>query len=148
MSEANGNLVSARGIEKTFRRGAETIHVLHELDLDIPNGEFLALMGPSGSGKSTLLNLIGGLDRPDNGSIDVGGARIDSMGSRKLAGWRAEHVGFVFQFYNLIPSLTALENVAAVTEIARDPMKQRSSMITGLAPGGSSTPPIPTPPDR
>ena len=111
MSESNGNLVTARGIDKTFKRGAETIHVLHELDLDIANGEFLALMGPSGSGKSTLLNLIGGLDRPDTGSIDVGGERIDSMGSRKLAGWRARHVGFVFQFYNLLPVLTAARNV-------------------------------------
>ncbi len=111
MSESNGNLVTARGIDKTFKRGAETIRVLHGLDLDIANGEFLALMGPSGSGKTTLLNLIGGLDRPDTGSIDVGGERIDSMGSRKLAGWRARHVGFVFQFYNLLPVLTAARNV-------------------------------------
>ena len=111
MSAPNGSLVSVRGIEKTFKRGAETIHVLHDLDLDIPSGEFLALMGPSGSGKSTLLNLIGGLDAPDTGTIDVGGRRIDTMRSRKLAGWRAEHVGFVFQFYNLLPVLTAARNV-------------------------------------
>ena len=111
MSESNGNLVSARGIEKTFKRGAETIHVLHELDLDIPDGQFLALMGPSGSGESTLLNLIGALDRPDTGSMEVGDERIDSMGSRALAGWRARHVGFVFQFYNLLPVLTAARNV-------------------------------------
>ncbi len=128
MSGSNGTLVAARSIEKTFKRGAETIHVLHELDLDIPDGEFLALMGPSGSGKSTLLNLIGGLDKPDTGSIDVGGERIDSMGSRKLAGWRAEHVGFVFQFYNLLPVLTAARNVELpllLTPLSRSERRQQ-----------------------
>lgn len=111
MSESNGTLVKARGISKNFKRGSETIHVLADLDLDIPAGEFLALMGPSGSGKSTLLNLIGGLDRPDSGTVEVGGDRIDSMSSRKLANWRARHIGFVFQFYNLLPVLTAARNV-------------------------------------
>ncbi len=111
MSEFNGTLVKARGVTKTFKRGSEVIHVLAELDLDIPEGEFLSLMGPSGSGKTTLLNLIGGLDRPDTGSVEVGGDRIDSMSSRKLAGWRARHIGFVFQFYNLLPVLTAARNV-------------------------------------
>ena len=119
MSEANGTLVKVRGVTKTFKRGTETIHVLADLDLDIPDGEFLALMGPSGSGKSTLLNLIGGLDRPDRparketppSTIEVGGNRIDNMGSRKLASWRARHIGFVFQFYNLLPVLTAARNV-------------------------------------
>ncbi len=111
MSESNGTLVKARGVSKNFKRGSEVIHVLAELDLDIPEGEFLSLMGPSGSGKTTLLNLIGGLDRPDTGSVEVGGDRIDSMSSRKLAGWRARHIGFVFQFYNLLPVLTAARNV-------------------------------------
>jgi len=111
MSETNGTIVKTRGVVKNFKRGAETIHVLADLDLDIPNGEFLALMGPSGSGKSTLLNLIGGLDRPTEGSIEVAGERIDTMGSRKLAGWRANNIGFVFQFYNLLPVLNAARNV-------------------------------------
>ena len=111
MSESNGTLVKARGVSKNFKRGSETIRVLADLDLDIPAGDFLSLMGPSGSGKTTLLNLIGGLDRPDTGSVEVGGDRIDSMGSRKLANWRARHIGFVFQFYNLLPVLTAARNV-------------------------------------
>jgi putative ABC transport system ATP-binding protein len=104
-------LVRASGIDKVFKRGSEEIHVLGGLDLEIPEGEFLALMGPSGSGKSTLLNLIGGLDRPSQGSIEVGGQRIDTMSDRKLAAWRARHVGLVFQFYNLMPVLNAQKNV-------------------------------------
>jgi len=111
MSENNENIVTARGISKNFKRGAETIHVLHDLDVDIPSGEFLALMGPSGSGKSTLLNLIGGLDRPDAGTLEVGGERVDRLGRRRLANWRARHIGFVFQFYNLLPALNAARNV-------------------------------------
>ncbi len=111
MSQENGLLVDVRGVDKLFRRGSEEIHVLGGLDLEIPDGEFLALMGPSGSGKSTLLNLIGGLDRPTEGSIDVGGQRIDRLSDRKLAAWRARHVGLVFQFYNLLPVLTAERNV-------------------------------------
>jgi putative ABC transport system ATP-binding protein len=105
------DLVSVRGVSKDFKRAAETIHVLDALDLDVGAGEFLALMGPSGSGKSTLLNLIGGLDRPSRGTIEVGGRRIDDLSGRLLAGWRARHVGFVFQFYNLLPMLTAARNV-------------------------------------
>ncbi|MBT8061225.1 MAG: ABC transporter ATP-binding protein [Gammaproteobacteria bacterium] len=108
---ASGVLVKASGIDKVFKRGSEEIHVLGGLDLEIPEGEFLALMGPSGSGKSTLLNLIGGLDRPSEGSIEVGGQRIDKMSDRKLAAWRARHVGLVFQFYNLMPVLNAQKNV-------------------------------------
>lgn len=111
MSTLNDILVEARGVEKVFHRGSEEIHVLHELDLEIPRGEFFALMGPSGSGKSTLLNLIGGLDRPSAGTVIVGGENIDSMSERKLAAWRARHVGLVFQFYNLMPVLTAARNV-------------------------------------
>ena len=105
------NLVSIRNLSKTYQRGPEKIEVLHGLDLGIPQGDFVALMGPSGSGKTTLLNLIGGLDSPTSGEIDVGGQRIDRMGSGQLAQWRSNHVGFVFQFYNLLPVLTAQKNV-------------------------------------
>ena len=105
------DLVRVAGVSKDFKRGAETIHVLASLDLTVGRGEFLALMGPSGSGKSTLLNLIGGLDRPTAGTIEVDGRRIDNLSDRRLAGWRARHVGFVFQFYNLLPMLTAARNV-------------------------------------
>jgi len=104
-------LVRVADVEKIFRRGSEEIHVLSGLNLDVPRGEFLALMGPSGSGKSTLLNLIGGLDRPTRGSVAIGGDRIDQMSDRQLAAWRARHVGLVFQFYNLLPVLTAERNV-------------------------------------
>jgi putative ABC transport system ATP-binding protein len=104
-------LVEIRGLTKRYRRGGETIEVLHGIDLAIPRGEFLALMGPSGSGKTTLLNLIGGLDSPTAGSIVVDGQRIDQLGSSELAHWRATHVGFVFQFYNLLPVLSAQKNV-------------------------------------
>ena len=104
-------LVTMNGVEKVFRRGAEDVKVLARLDLAIEQGEFLALMGPSGSGKSTLLNLMAGLDRPTSGSIDVAGQRIDQMSSRQLANWRARHVGFVFQFYNLLPVLSAEKNI-------------------------------------
>jgi putative ABC transport system ATP-binding protein len=104
-------LVRVSSVDKVFRRGSEEVHVLGGLDLEIPHGEFLALMGPSGSGKSTLLNLIGGLDRPSEGSVEVSGRRIDRLSDRKLAAWRARHVGLVFQFYNLIPVLTAQKNV-------------------------------------
>jgi putative ABC transport system ATP-binding protein len=94
-----------------YQRGKEKLEVLHHVDLDIPTGDFIALMGPSGSGKSTLLNLIGGLDSPTDGSISIGGARIDQLSESHLARWRAATVGFVFQFYNLLPVLTARRNV-------------------------------------
>ena len=109
--QSNKTLVSVDGVEKVFHRGSEDIHVLANLSLQVPAGEFLALMGPSGSGKSTLLNLIGGLDRPTNGSVAIGGERIDQMSDRQLAAWRARHVGLVFQFYNLLPVLNAERNV-------------------------------------
>ena len=111
MSDGNGVLVRVKDVEKTFHRGSEAIHVLSGLDLEVPEGEFLALMGPSGSGKTTLLNLIGGLDRVTNGSVEIGRERIDRMSNRQLAAWRARHVGLVFKFYNLLPVLTAERNV-------------------------------------
>jgi len=104
-------LVRVQGVDKVFHRGSEEIHVLSGLELEVPKGEFLALMGPSGSGKSTLLNLIGGLDRATRGSVEIGGERVDQMSDRQLAAWRARHVGLVFQFYNLLPVLTAERNV-------------------------------------
>ena len=104
-------LVEVRGVVKSYRRGGETIEVLHDLDLDIPRGDFVALMGPSGSGKTTLLNLVGGLDTPTAGTITVDGQRIDEMTGGELAAWRAATVGFVFQFYNLLPVLSAQRNV-------------------------------------
>ncbi|HJO38170.1 MAG: ABC transporter ATP-binding protein [Vicinamibacterales bacterium] len=108
---ANGTLVEVRDLHKVFRRGSERIDVLQGVNLDIPRGDFLALMGPSGSGKTTLLNLVGGLDTPTKGSVSVAGDRIDRMAGGKLARWRARHIGFVFQLYNLLPVLTAARNV-------------------------------------
>ena len=110
-TQSNNALVKVEGVEKIFRRGSEDIHVLKDLHLEVPAGEFLALMGPSGSGKSTLLNLIGGLDRPTRGAVWVAGERTDELSDRRLAQWRARHVGFVFQLYNLLPVLTAERNV-------------------------------------
>ena len=108
----NGDaLIRARGLGKTYRRGGEEIHVLQGLNLDGDAGEFIAFMGPSGSGKTTLLNLLGGLDVPSEGSVTVAGDEITRMSGRKLTAWRSRHVGFVFQMYNLIPVLTAFQNV-------------------------------------
>lgn len=104
-------LVSLRNITKTYQRGPEKVQVLHGIDLDIASGDFVALMGPSGSGKTTLLNLIGGLDNPSGGEISIEGERIDQMSGGQLSTWRSHHVGFVFQFYNLMPMLTAQKNV-------------------------------------
>jgi putative ABC transport system ATP-binding protein len=104
MSDA---MVTVRDVNKSYVRGKQTVEVLHGLSLDIPQGDFVALMGPSGSGKTTLLNLIGGLDSPTSGEIHVGGERIDRLSGGRLAAWRARNVGFVFQFYNLMPVLTA-----------------------------------------
>jgi len=127
MSTSDGVLVDVENVEKSFRRGSEEIHVLSGLNLRVPGGEFLALMGPSGSGKTTLLNLIGGLDRASRGSVRVGGDRIDQMSDRQLAGWRARHVGLVFQFYNLLPVLTAERNVELpllLTHLSRSQRKK------------------------
>ena len=111
MSNGHENLVHVNSVSRTFRRGTEEIHVLSNLDLEVPRGEFLALMGPSGSGKTTLLNLIGGLDRPTTGSVSVDQQRVDQMSDRQLAAWRAQHVGLIFQFYNLLPMLSAERNI-------------------------------------
>jgi putative ABC transport system ATP-binding protein len=105
------SLIQIRGLDKTYRRGDEEIHVLQGLNLDVGKGEFVAFMGPSGSGKTTLLNLLGGLDVPSRGKIVVDGDEITHMSGNKLTEWRARHVGFIFQMYNLIPVLTAFQNV-------------------------------------
>src|SRR3954466_15620180 len=105
------SLVRVRGLDKKYQRGSEEIHVLQGLNLDVAAGEFVAFMGPSGSGKTTLLNLLGGLDVPSRGTISVAGDEITHMSAHKLTEWRARHVGFVFQMYNLIPVLTAFQNV-------------------------------------
>jgi putative ABC transport system ATP-binding protein len=128
-------LVRLRGVAKDYKRGAETVHVLHALDLDIPKGDFLALMGPSGSGKSTLLNLIGGLDRPTGGSIEIGGQRIETMTEGQLGRWRADHIGFVFQMYNLLPVLTAARNVELpllLTRLSGAERRKRTEAALGL----------------
>jgi putative ABC transport system ATP-binding protein len=103
--------VALRNVIKRYRRGREQVEVLHDLSLEVPEGEFLALMGPSGSGKTTILNLIGGIDRADGGEIIVGGEHLEKLSGGQLAKWRSHHVGFVFQFYNLMPMLSAAANV-------------------------------------
>lgn len=105
------SLVRVRGLDKKYQRGSEEIHVLQELNLDVDKGDFVAFMGPSGSGKTTLLNLLGGLDLPTRGTITVAGDEITHLSGGKLTSWRARHVGFIFQMYNLIPVLTAFQNV-------------------------------------
>ena len=132
-------LVEVRGVTKVFKRDSEQLTVLRGLDVTIQQGEFLALMGPSGSGKSTLLNLLAGLDTPTSGSIRVGGDEITRMKSKQLAAWRARHVGFIFQLYNLIPVLTALQNVelplllTPLKKKARREHAETALRIVGLA---------------
>ena len=143
MSEADvataTSLVRVQGVDKVFKRGSEEVHVLGGLNLEIPNGEFLALMGPSGSGTATLLNLIGGLDRPSQGEVTVGDVRVDQLSNRKLAAWRARHIGLVFQFYNLMPVLSARKNVELpllLTHLSRSERKKRAEIaldIVGLS---------------
>jgi len=125
----NDSVIRLRGITKEFERGGERLRVLQSLDFDVARGSFEALMGPSGSGKSTLLNLIAGLDRPTSGSIEIDGQRIDQMNESKLASWRANSVGFVFQSYNLLPVLTAVENVELpllLTPVAASERRKRA----------------------
>jgi putative ABC transport system ATP-binding protein len=107
----SNNIVELRGVSKSYRRGNQTVRVLDGISFDIADGEFLAMMGPSGSGKSTLLNLIAGIDKPDSGTVSVAGVDITALSETGLANWRSSSVGFIFQFYNLIPVLTAFENV-------------------------------------
>jgi putative ABC transport system ATP-binding protein len=118
-------IVSIRGVTKSYTRGRQRVEVLRNLDLEVQRGEFLALMGPSGSGKTTLLNLIGGLDSPDRGEITVAGERIDRLSSGKLAKWRSRNVGFIFQFYNLLPVLTAERNVEVPLLLTKLSAKER-----------------------
>jgi putative ABC transport system ATP-binding protein len=139
-------LVSVKNVVKRYTRGKQKVEVLHHLNLEIAEGEFLALMGPSGSGKTTLLNLIGGLDRPDEGEISVHGQRIDQLSNRELAKWRARNVGFVFQFYNLMPMLNAERNVELpllLTNLSRARRKQNvqaALQLVGLADRASHKP--------
>ena len=104
-------LARLENVSRIYQKGKETVEVLHELNLEIPNGDFIAIMGPSGSGKTTLLNLLGGLDKPTAGTVTVGDAELSSMSNSQLSRWRSSHVGFIFQFYNLLPVLTAHRNV-------------------------------------
>jgi putative ABC transport system ATP-binding protein len=123
--KAAATQIQLRGVGKSYERGGERLKILNELDLDVPKGSFEALMGPSGSGKSTLLNLIAGLDRPTAGTITIADKRIDSMTEAELAAWRANTIGFVFQSYNLLPVLTAVENVELPLLLTKVPSDQR-----------------------
>lgn len=131
--------VSLRNIVKSYRRGARNVPVFQNLSLDIAEGEFLALMGPSGSGKTTLLNMIGGIDRPDAGEIIIAGIRVDALSASDLARWRSRHIGFVFQFYNLMPMLSAARNVELpllLTRLSRAERRRNVDIvleIVGLA---------------
>ncbi|WP_063572927.1 MULTISPECIES: ABC transporter ATP-binding protein [Luteibacter] len=128
-------LIDIQDLSKVYERGRQKVEVLHGVNLKIEEGDFLALMGPSGSGKTTLLNLIGGLDTPTGGSITVAGERIDQLGSGALAKWRAAHVGFVFQFYNLMPMLTGQRNVELpllLTKLSAAQRKQNASIALQL----------------
>ena len=127
-------LFHARGLTKTYHMGEVDVHALQGVDLDLHNGEFVVILGPSGSGKSTLLNILGGLDAPTSGTVQFRDHDLVGAGERELTRYRREHVGFVFQFYNLIPSLTALENVALVTDIAEHPLPPAEALArVGLA---------------
>jgi len=132
-------MIELRHVSKRYKRGGQLVPVLHDLSLCVARGEFLALMGPSGSGKSTLLNLIAGIDRPDSGEILIDGQDIARMNESELARWRAQHVGFIFQFYNLIPVLTAFENVAlplqltSLSEAAKKARVLKALTMVGLA---------------
>jgi len=128
-------LVEIRHLVKSYRRGAQTVPVLSDITLSISEGDFIALMGPSGSGKSTLLNLIAGIDRPDGGQLRVGGLDITRLPESALAQWRAAHVGFIFQFYNLMPVLSAFENIELpliLTRLSRKERRERVSLVLDM----------------
>ncbi|HEY9109873.1 MAG TPA: ABC transporter ATP-binding protein [Roseateles sp.] len=139
-------LIEIRDLSKVYTRGKQKVEVLHSINLDVQQGDFLALMGPSGSGKTTLLNLIGGLDAPTGGAISVSGERIDKLSSAALAKWRASRVGFVFQFYNLMPTLSAQKNVELpllLTKLSSTERKKRAAIalqLVGLADRASHKP--------
>lgn len=134
-----GPIVQIRGVSKSYRRDSNAVPVLENISLEVPEGEFLGLMGPSGSGKTTLLNLIAGIDRPDSGSVTVAGTDVVQLSESQLAKWRSTHIGFVFQFYNLIPVLTAYENVelplllAPLSKAQRKEHVQTALALVGLA---------------
>ena len=146
MQTTGENLIEIRDLGKTYRRGKQAIPVLQGVNLDVAAGDFFALMGPSGSGKTTLLNLIGGLDTPSAGSIVIGGQRVDRLGGAALARWRAAHVGFVFQFYNLLPMLSAQKNVELpllLTKLSASERRKRAAIalqLVGLADRASHKP--------
>ena len=139
-------LIEVRDLSKVYTRGKQKVEVLHHIDLDVQQGDFLALMGPSGSGKTTLLNLMGGLDAPSGGAISVGGERIDQLSGAALAKWRASRVGFVFQFYNLMPTLSAQKNVELpllLTKLSAAERRKRAAIalqLVGLADRASHKP--------
>ncbi len=135
MPDAGAPLIRIRGLAKSYHRGEQDIAVLLGIDLDVAAGEFVALMGPSGSGKSTLLNLIAGIDQPSAGTIQIGGVDIATLGEGELADWRAAHVGFIFQFYNLIPVLSAFENVELpllLTGLSARQRRERVAQVMAL----------------
>src|ERR1700748_2531450 len=134
-SGSANSLIKVRGLGKTYSRGGEQIHVLQALSLDADQGDFVAFMGPSGSGKTTLLNLLGGLDVPSAGSITVAGDEVTNMSGSKLTQWRARHVGFIFQMYNLIPVLTAFQNVELpllLTKLSKAERKRHVETALGV----------------
>src|SRR6202007_1410598 len=139
-------LVQISNVSKVYERGKQKVEVLHHIDLDIPQGDFLALMGPSGSGKTTLLNLLGGLDQPSSGTLDIAGTNIGSLSGGQLSKWRSHHIGFVFQLYNLLPVLTAERNVELpllLTSLSKS--ERRSRVAIALKVVGLADPPKPYP---
>jgi len=135
MATSTSPIVEIRNLSKSYRRGDQRVPVLEDINFDIAEGEFLALMGPSGSGKTTLLNLIAGIDKPDGGALRVGGVEVSGLSETELAQWRSAHVGFIFQFYNLIPVLTAFENIELpllLTPLSRRERREHVAMALEL----------------